>query len=104
MAGDHKAKKVTLPISLGKKRTNKILFALGCIIVFSVVYYLYTYLFSHKIIVIYALVFIILPLLYFLAKIISAKTQKDYTHLAFTLRICIWFSIFSIGLYAFLLQ
>lgn len=100
---DHKAQKVTLTLSIGKERTNKVLFTIACFTLAGVIYYLYTYLFGNTSIVLYALFLIVAPLLYFLIKILSAETKKDFSHLYFLLSLTMWIAIFSIGLYKFTL-
>lgn len=101
--GDHKAENLTLSISIGKERTNKCLFGLAVLSIAGVIYYMYTYLFGNTIIVLYVLFLIVAPLLYFLIKILSAKTKKDFSHLYLILTITMWTALFSIGLYKFIL-
>lgn len=101
--GDHKAENLTLSVSIGKERTNKCLFGLAVLSIAGVIYYMYTYLFGNTIIVLYVLFLIVAPLLYFLIKILSAKTKKDFSHLYLILTITMWTALFSIGLYKFIL-
>ncbi|SKB30977.1 4-hydroxybenzoate polyprenyltransferase [Salegentibacter holothuriorum] len=101
--GDHNAGIQTLPIILGVKRTNKIIFALGILPVVAIVYYIYNYLFENTFLVIYTLLFILAPLLYFLVRIWEAKKKSDYSHLSLMLKIILFFGLISIGFYQFLL-
>lgn len=101
--GDHKAGNDTLSVSMGKTRANKCLFALTLLPMAAVIYYMYTYLFGNTAIILYALFFILAPLLYFWIKIISAKSNKEYAQLHFILTFTMWTSLISIGLYQFIL-
>lgn len=101
--GDYKAGRNTLPIALGAKRTNLILFLIGLIPLIAVIYYLYQYLFQNSWAVLYALFLIVAPLLYFLINVWTAETKKDYSKLSSLLKIIMFFGILSIGLYQFIL-
>lgn len=101
--GDHKAGNETLSLKLGTERTNKIIFGLGSIIVVAVVWYAYEYLFQKQATILYCLLLIVGPLLYFLAKILSAKSKKDFSRLKLVLDIVLWAGVLSIGLYRFVL-
>ncbi|WP_339647372.1 geranylgeranylglycerol-phosphate geranylgeranyltransferase [uncultured Salegentibacter sp.] len=101
--GDYNAGIQTLPIILGHSRTNKIIFAIGILPVAAIVYYIYNYLFENTFLVIYILIFILAPLLYFQVKIWGAKKKKHYSHLSLLLKIIMFFGLTSIGLYQFIL-
>lgn len=101
--GDHKAGNATLSVSIGKERTNTCLFALTVISVVGVIYYMYTYLSGSTAIILYALILIVAPLLYFLIKILSAKSKKEFSHLYLVLTLTMWTALVSIGLYKFIL-
>jgi 4-hydroxybenzoate polyprenyltransferase len=101
--GDHKVGNETLSIKLGKERTNKILFGLGLITLAAVLFYMYEFLFQKQAVVLYCLALVIAPLIFFLVKIPSAKSQKDFSRLKLVLDIVLWFGMLSIGLYRFVL-
>ncbi|OEY72406.1 geranylgeranylglycerol-phosphate geranylgeranyltransferase [Salegentibacter salarius] len=101
--GDYNAGIKTLPIVLGQSRTNKIIFAIGILPIAAMVYYIYNYLFENTFLVIYSLLFILAPLLYFQVRLWEAKKKKDYTHLSLMLKIILFFGLISIGFYQFLL-
>jgi len=101
--GDYNAGIKTLPIVLGHSRTNKIIFAIGILPIAAMVYYIYNYLFENTFLVIYSLLFILAPLLYFQVRISEATKKKDYTHLSLMLKIILFFGLISIGFYQFLL-
>lgn len=101
--GHHKIGIKTLPILLGKERTNKLICAFSILPILAVIYYMYTYLYHNQYALLYALFLILAPLLYFVVKTWNASTQKNYRHLSFILKIIILLSIMSIGLYQFIL-
>lgn len=101
--GDYKAGYRTLPIILGQKRTNVIIFAVALLPLVGVLYYIYEYLFENLSAVLFALVFIMAPLIYFLVRITGAKSKKDYHHLSGLLKLILAAGLLSIGLYRFIL-
>ena len=103
ITGDYNAGYQTLPVVLGRSRTNKVIFVLGLLPVLGVLFYIYSYLYENKVAVIYILFFVMAPLLYFLVKIIGAKTKKNYRHLSLILKVILASGLLSIGLYRFIL-
>lgn len=101
--GDYKAGMETLPVVLGRERTNKIIFLVTLLPIVGVLYYIYEYLFDNQLAVVYALFLILGPLLFFLVKILTAKTKKQYHHLSVLLKLVLAFGLLSIGLYRFTL-
>jgi 4-hydroxybenzoate polyprenyltransferase len=101
--GDYKAGRNTLPIAIGSKRANLAIFFVGLLPLAAVIYYLYNYLFENLWAVLYALIFIVAPLLYFLINIWTAETKKDYYKLSSLLKIIMLLGIVSLGLYKFIL-
>lgn len=96
--GDKKGEMNTLPIALGRKRTTTITFILGVLMVLSVVYYMYENLYNQQIPMLYFLIAIIAPLLYFCVKMWGAETQKDYAFLSTLLKIVMFTGICSMML------
>jgi len=94
--GDYSQKMKTLPIVLGRKRTQYIAFALCFIPLFLSVYFAFGYFKNYLQIVIYIFTLIILPLLVFMTKINSAKTKKEYKKLSALLKFVMLFGILSI--------
>jgi len=88
----------TIPIILGKERTAKLLFFITLIPVTLLLYYGNTYIIFFNLIwaLIYGLVFILGPMIYFLIKIWSAKTQKEFNRLSIILKMVIAFAALSI--------
>ena len=101
--GDYNAGYQTLPVLLGRSRTNLIIFGLALLPLAGVLYYLYTYLYESKAAMLYVLVTVIGPLLYFLVKILGAGSKKEYQHLSLILKLILAAGIFSVGLYKFVL-
>jgi len=101
--GDYNAGRNTLPITLGSKRTNLVIFLVGLLPIAAVIYYLYNYLFENIYAVLYTLFFIVAPLLYFLINIWTSENKKDYHKLSFLLKIIMLLGILSLGLYKFIL-
>lgn len=93
---DYNAGTSTLPIILGKERATKIVFALALIPVGLLLYYANTYIIKLLWSLIYGLIFILGPMIYFLIKIWGAKTSKEFGHLNIILKIVMAFTAFSI--------
>ncbi|TVZ27769.1 4-hydroxybenzoate polyprenyltransferase [Gillisia sp. Hel_I_86] len=102
--GDYNAGRNTLPIAIGEKRTNLVIFLIGLLPLIAVVYYLYNYLFENLWAVLYALFLIVAPLLYFMIHIWTAENKRDYTKLSLLLKIIMLLGIISLGLYKFILR
>ena len=88
----------TLPIAIGISRAAKI--ALG----FAIIPFILSLLYINKyfvkndllIVTLYAFAFVLAPLLYFIVKIFSAKTSKEFHHLSTVLKLILLFGILSI--------
>lgn len=97
--GDKNGGLNTLPIALGRKRTTSIAFLLGVLLVFSVVYYMYEFLYTNQILLLYFLFAIVGPLLYFSLKCYDAETKKEYGFLSKLLKIIMFLGICAIPLF-----
>jgi len=104
ITGDYNTGRNSLPIAIGADRANKVIFLVGIIPLTLVIFYIYDYLFENLYLVLYALLFVVAPLLYFLINLISAKTKAQYSNLSALLKIIMVFGLLSIGLYQFILQ
>lgn len=102
--GDYKAGMQTLPIVIGRERTNKIVFILSLIPVFSVIYYVITYFFKQQLVVGYFLVLVIAPLIYISIKLFSAEQKTQYKHISLVLKLVMLTGILSLLLYSFILK
>lgn len=96
--GDYNMGMNTLPVAIGVSRAAKI--ALGFAVIAFVLSGLYcnTYFMQNKlyIAVFYAFATVLAPLLYFIVKIFSAKSQKEFNHLSSILKLILFFGILSI--------
>ncbi|MFC7773441.1 geranylgeranylglycerol-phosphate geranylgeranyltransferase [Flavobacterium sp. GCM10027622] len=95
--GDYNNGIQTLPIVLGVSRTAKLLLVFTLIPVGLILYYTYTNLFKLEFATVYILGFIIGPLFYFMIKIASARSKKEFNHLSTVLKFVIFFGIIAIG-------
>lgn len=102
--GDYNAGIKTLPIILGKERTNKVIFIVSIGAVVGLVYYIYNVLFQHTIAILYALVLILGPLLYVTIRLWNANNYKDYKQISLILKIIMLTGLISLGLYQFILN
>lgn len=98
--GDYNQGMNTLPIVLGITRTAKAVFVMSLIPLVMVILYIKTYFFAYDLYfaTLYALIFIIAPLLYFSIKMIDAKKSEHFHHLSTVLKLIILFGLFSIAI------
>lgn len=101
--GDHHAGIQTLPILIGIRRTNLIVFGLGVFVSSLILYFTYTYLFRNTAAVLYILFLIMAPLLYFLINSLGAKKKKDFKRLSLILKLILFFGLISLGLHQYLI-
>ncbi len=96
--GDYNQGMNTLPIAIGTSRTAKIVFALSIIPVVFLLIYINNYLVANNLYIatLYTFIFVLAPLLYFIAKIITAKTKKEFHNLSSILKWILFFGILSI--------
>ncbi|MDQ6530724.1 geranylgeranylglycerol-phosphate geranylgeranyltransferase [Flavobacterium sp. LHD-85] len=104
--GDYNIGMNTLPVAIGVSRAAKI--ALGFAIIAFILSGLYcnTYFMQNKLYmaVFYAFATVLAPLLYFIVKIFSAKSQNDFHHLSTILKLILFFGILSILVIALNIQ
>lgn len=98
---DYNAGITTLPIALGRARALKIIIGFTIVPVAMLFYYGNTYIIDLTIALGYGLFFILGPLVYFIIKAWSAKTQKDFLHLETVLRVALFFTLLSIAVITF---
>ncbi len=99
--GDKKGEMNTLAIAIGRKRATIIVFFLGVLLVFGVIFYMYQYLYAQQLLLFYFLFGIIAPLLYFCIKTWAAKTQSEYGFLSNLLKLVMFLGMCSILLFQF---
>lgn len=102
--GDYKAQMKTLPILIGRDRTTMAVFALSFIPLLAVVNYIISQLYNNMLVVIYFLIFVVGPMLYFTIKVFSAEQKRDYEHLSNVLKVIMLFGVLSLLLYPFVIN
>lgn len=102
--GDKKGNLNTLPIALGRKRAAKVVFGLGALLVFAVVYYMYEFFYSHTTLLLYFLFAIVAPMLFFCIKAWGADSNKEYRLLSNLLKIVMVTGICSMLLFQYVLK
>jgi len=102
--GDINGELNTLPIAIGRKRTSYIIFGMGVLSLFGIIFYIYTNLYSYTIAVAYFLLLVLAPLGYFCIKIWDAKSKNDYSFLSNLLKITMLLGMGSLLLYTFVIQ
>jgi 4-hydroxybenzoate polyprenyltransferase len=96
--GDNNQGMRTLPIVLGVEKTSKVVFGLGLFSTFFLLWYINTNMMSAKLYyaVLYDLVFLVGPLLFFSIKIFNAASKKEFTKLSTLMKWIIFFGVLSI--------
>jgi 4-hydroxybenzoate polyprenyltransferase len=97
--GDKNGGMNTLAIAMGRDRTNYIVFGLAVLTLLLVISYMYVYLYNNQAIILYFLLLIIAPLLYFCVRAWSTETPKDHAFLSVLLKIIMFLGMCSILLY-----
>ncbi len=104
MDRDHNIGIKTIPIVFGKSRTIKLIGAAAIIPIAAVIYYIYTYLFSNTQAVIFVLILLIAPLIYFMIKSFTAESEKHIVTLKILLKIILITASISLLFYQFILK
>jgi len=88
----------SLPIVAGKKYSKIILSVLLLMVVASLIWYSFVYLFENELYlaVLYIFALILAPVIYTLIRLWSASAKKDYSHLSLVLKGTIFFGILTI--------
>jgi 4-hydroxybenzoate polyprenyltransferase len=85
--GDYYCEIKTLPILIGKKRTNYVVFSLLIFTVLLLLSVTLTYMLSIKLLVFYVFALIILPLIFISKKVLAASSKKEYKQISFHLEL-----------------
>lgn len=98
VTGDYNNGMSTLPIALGVSKTSKVVFTMGLIAILILFWYINSNLMVTKLYyaVVYALLFVVSPLIFFVIKIWNAKSKEEFHLLSFVLKWIIFFGILSI--------
>lgn len=96
--GDYNQGMSTLPIAIGVNRTSKVVFVLGIIATLILAWYINNYLMANALYyaVIYGLLFVVAPMIFFLVKLYNAKSKAEFHFLSTVLKWIIFFGILSV--------
>lgn len=97
--GDKKGEINSLPIIIGRSRTIKVVFFLSIILLAGIIFYMYEHLYNKKWLMLYFLLAVVGPLLYFIIKTFEAKSMKRYRLLSNLLKIIMLTGIVAMGFY-----
>lgn len=101
MEGDRKTGMNTLPIVLGISKTRYIVAGLGVFALTLLLWYLYKNVLEAQILLVYGLLFLVAPLLFFMIKLFQANQSNDFKQLSTILKLLIFFGIFSVVVMTF---
>ena len=101
--GDYKAGMQTLPIIIGRDRTNQTAFFLTLITLGAVIYYIIVYFFKQLWITGYFLILVVAPLIYICIKLFNAEQKSHFKHISLLLKLVMLTGILSMLLYNFIL-
>lgn len=99
--GDYALKMKTLPILIGVKRTKNVVLIISSLVFLFILLLLKEELLHIPLLLWYAIVFITLPFVWFLFKLFSAKTTKDFQLLSKLVKVIMFFGIVSMALIKF---
>ncbi|WP_163406964.1 geranylgeranylglycerol-phosphate geranylgeranyltransferase [Flavobacterium ajazii] len=96
--GDYNQGMNTLPIAIGISRTAKIVSIISIIPFIVSMLYIKKYFLENSLFIatLYSFALVLAPLLYFIVKVFSAKSQKEFHHLSSVLKLILLFGILSI--------
>lgn len=101
--GDHKVGMQTLPIIFGKTRTAKVAFAITCITILVLIYYIGTFLYMHTEAIVYFLIAVVGPLIYIAIKLFTAEKNHQFKRISLLLKIVMITGMLSMILYRLIL-
>ncbi|WP_299101020.1 geranylgeranylglycerol-phosphate geranylgeranyltransferase [uncultured Winogradskyella sp.] len=102
--GDKKTEIQTLPVLLGKTKSNKIVFIISLLPILSITYYVITYLFKQLPVVGYFLILVIAPLIYASIKLFNAKEKSEYKQISLIYKLVMLTGMLSLILYYYILK
>ena len=96
--GDYNQGINTLPIAIGISRAAKITLGFAIIPFILSLLYINKYFLENDLLIVtlYSFAFVLAPLIYFIVKIFSARSQKEFHHLSTVLKLILLFGILSI--------
>ncbi|EGV43857.2 prenyltransferase [Bizionia argentinensis JUB59] len=97
--GDYKSGIKTLPIVLGRERSNHVIFFLTFLPIFALIYYITSNMYKNLFVVGYFLLFVIGPLILVLIRVFQAKSKANYRSISKLLKLIMLFGMLSMALY-----
>lgn len=94
--GDFAAGLKTLPIIIGRKRTNTFMVILSSLLAISIIALLFLNKELNNYLFYYGIIVVLTPLLYFISKLANTKSKNDYKKLSTLLKIIMVLGILSI--------
>ncbi|SDG54091.1 geranylgeranylglycerol-phosphate geranylgeranyltransferase [Psychroflexus sediminis] len=85
--GDNFCNMSTLPILIGKKRSNYVVFGLLTFIILVLLSVVLSYFLTLNLLIFYVFVFILLPLILISKQVLDAKAEKDYKKISLHLKL-----------------
>ena len=99
--GDYQTKMKTLPILIGRFRTNRTAFFLSGVLCVLLSFTMRFSLEINHLFIYYILIFILFPIGYFMYKLWNSKTKKNYSFLSNLMKLIMFFGIISMFLFKF---
>lgn len=100
--GDYAINAKTLPIVIGRNRANRVAVGFTMLLLLFLIVILKEFVENQPLFLGYGIVFLLLPLLYFLYKLWNAKTKKHYHFLSNLMKLIMLFGILSMLLFKFI--
>lgn len=100
--GDLKINAKTLPIVFGRKRANRVAFSISIILMILLIFISKSFLIEFPIFLGYSIVFVLLPLLFFMYKLWNAESKKEYSKLSQLMKMIMFFGILSMLFFKFI--
>ncbi|RZS90720.1 UbiA family prenyltransferase [Aquimarina brevivitae] len=100
---DHNLGMRTIPITLGKDRSLKIIALIALIAIGAAVYYIYSYLFANSTAVILVLATVVAPLIYLIIKCFNAEKVKAFRFMAALVKMIILTTLLNILFFQFII-
>ena len=98
LKGDYALKMNTLPILIGVKRTRNIVLVISSVVFVFILFIIKEELVHIPILLWYTLLFVVTPFVWFLYKLFSSKTKKDFHSLSNLIKLIMFFGILSMSL------
>jgi 4-hydroxybenzoate polyprenyltransferase len=98
--GDYSLNMNTLPILIGRDRTRKLTLVISLVPLILLVFIIFKYSDIYKNTIIFLFIFVLIPLLFFMIKLKSAKKKKEIQTLSTMLKIIMFLGISSLIIFS----